>query len=65
MARLQDLLRGHRLVTVTHALAEIVIFAQSVARAARVSPPRGRHCTLVVNSTESAVNNGVARDLIA
>ena len=48
----------------THALATLVFFADTVARAANVSPPRGRHCTLVTNSNESAVNNGTALDLI-
>jgi dienelactone hydrolase len=49
-----------------HALAEIVLFGETVTRAAHdATRPLGRRCTLVTNSVESAVNSSVARDLVA
>jgi pimeloyl-ACP methyl ester carboxylesterase len=49
----------------THALAEIVFFADAVLRASvGTAGPLGRHCTLVTNKSESAVNNSVAKRLI-
>ena len=49
----------------SHALAQCIFFGNDVVQAAKSGrPPLGRRCTLVINSTESAVNNAVAIGLV-
>ena len=48
----------------THALAECVFLGDAVFAEAG-QPPRARNCIFVSNATESAVNNGVSRELLA
>jgi hypothetical protein len=49
----------------THALAECAFLCDALFRAGRRTAPRARRCVLVSNHGESAVNNGVARNLLA
>lgn len=47
----------------THALAEIVFFANSIFTQDQYTP-KGRRLTLVTNSGDPAVNNGIPRNLL-
>jgi dienelactone hydrolase len=49
----------------THALAECAFLTEALFRAARHAVPPARRCVLLTNHGESAVNNWVARDLMA
>jgi alpha-beta hydrolase superfamily lysophospholipase len=49
----------------THALAECAFLCRALFEAGRRSAPLARRCVLVTNHGESAVNNGVARSLLA
>jgi hypothetical protein len=49
----------------THALAECAFLGRALFREARRQPPLARRCVLVTNHGESAVNNAVARELLA
>jgi hypothetical protein len=49
----------------THALAQMVFLGDAVVAEARKAKPRGRRCVVVLNDRDSAVNNGVTRDLLA
>jgi alpha-beta hydrolase superfamily lysophospholipase len=49
----------------THALAECAFLGRALFRAARRTAPLAQRCVLVTNHGESAVNNGVARKLLA
>jgi pimeloyl-ACP methyl ester carboxylesterase len=49
----------------THGLAQCVFVGTSVFDLAAHGPPQAKRCTLVTNADESAVNNGVARGLLA
>jgi pimeloyl-ACP methyl ester carboxylesterase len=48
----------------THGLAEVTFFGDKIFAYAN-SKPLGKACILVTNANESAVNNGVSRDLFA
>ena len=49
----------------THALAEMVFFGDAVLADAAAAAPRGRRCVLVLNEHDNAVDNRVARRLLA
>lgn len=49
----------------THALAELIFLGQAVFARARRASPLGRRCVFVLNESDRAVNNAVARDLLA
>jgi pimeloyl-ACP methyl ester carboxylesterase len=49
----------------THAMAELVFFGGDIFAVAATRKPLGKHCILVTNAGENAVNNDVARRLIA
>ena len=48
----------------THALAEVTFFGDRIFTYSK-DKPLGKDCILVTNANESAVNNGVSRDLLA
>ncbi|MGD0966965.1 MAG: alpha/beta fold hydrolase [Candidatus Aquilonibacter sp.] len=48
----------------THALAEMTFFGDKIFDYSH-NKPRGKGCILVTNANESAVNNGVSRELFA
>jgi carboxylesterase len=48
----------------THALAELVYLGDAI-RAASPAKPRARHCTIVLNELDNAVDNHVTRALLA
>jgi Alpha/beta hydrolase family len=49
----------------THALAELVFLGNAVFAQASNAAPRGRRCFLVLNEHDNAVDNAVARKLLA
>lgn len=49
----------------THGLAQCIFLGDAVIERAAKAKPLARRCTLVTNANESAVNNGVARSLLA
>jgi alpha-beta hydrolase superfamily lysophospholipase len=49
----------------THALAELVFLADAIFADAASAKPRARRCVLVLNEHDNAVDNGVARKLLA
>jgi hypothetical protein len=49
----------------THALAECAFLCKALFRAGKVAAPLARRCVLVSNHGESAIDNGVARELLA
>jgi hypothetical protein len=49
----------------THALAEMVFLGNAVFAQASKAAPRGRRCVLVLNERDNAVDNAVARNLLA
>jgi pimeloyl-ACP methyl ester carboxylesterase len=49
----------------THGLTQCIFAGNSVIERAAKEQPLARRCTLVTNRNESAVNNGVARTLLA
>jgi carboxylesterase len=49
----------------SHALAECIFLGNSVFDAAGTAKPLAKACTLVTNQNESAVNDNVARELLA
>jgi pimeloyl-ACP methyl ester carboxylesterase len=46
----------------SHSLAELIFFGNAIVQSN--APARGHRCTLVLNKTESAVNNGYATSLL-
>jgi alpha-beta hydrolase superfamily lysophospholipase len=49
----------------THALAELIFLGDAIFAAAKRTKPQGRRCVMVTNEHDNAVDNGVARDLLA
>jgi alpha-beta hydrolase superfamily lysophospholipase len=49
----------------THALAELVVFADAIIAAAARAKPLGRRCVFVMNERDNAVDNRVTRNLLA
>jgi hypothetical protein len=49
----------------THALAELIFLGDAVFDQASVARPRARRCVLVLNERDNAVDNAVARELLA
>jgi carboxylesterase len=49
----------------THALAELIFLGNAIAAQAQKTKPRGRRCVLVTNPNDNAVDNYVARRLLA
>ncbi len=49
----------------THALAELIFLGDAVVADARKNKPRARHCILITNEHDNAVDNGIARKLLA
>ena len=49
----------------THALAELIFLGNAIAAQAQTTKPRARRCVLVTNPHDNAVDNDVARRLLA
>jgi len=49
----------------SHAMAQLVFFGDQISRTAAISKPLAKRCILVTNVGENAVNNDVARRLLA
>jgi len=49
----------------SHALAVLIFCSEAIFSAAARSAPRARACVFVLNAADPAINDGVARDLLA
>lgn len=49
----------------THAIAELVFFGDAIRSGASTTKPQGRHCVVVLNEQDNAVDNRVTRSLLA